>query len=167
MKSAFAAATLCSLVAAATLLPAAAAGAHDADGPGGNACSVVGSVASPGGLKYTPADGSYVIHGVMDCTSRQFGHGTVSGHGHGVVGCIGGASQAVLDVAWENGAHSELSMQTGDFTYGTGGYGFVTHGAMDGSHVGLMWGREAAGAEFACAADSVRSYEFAGGLGFH
>ncbi|HEX3828718.1 MAG TPA: hypothetical protein VHV82_15750 [Sporichthyaceae bacterium] len=168
MNRAFArVAAICPLTAATTLLPAGAAGAEDLTGHAGNACSVVGTVASPTGLRYEPTGGSYVVDGVMDCTSKAFGHGTITGRGKGIVGCLGGTSAAVLDVAWRNGEHSELTMQTGDLTYGTGGYGIVTRGAMTGSHVGMAWGREAAGAEFACATDSVRSYEFAGGIGFH
>jgi|GEM_PF-4843256 len=171
MNRAFArVAVLCPLLAATTVLPAGAASAHDAHDPmghAGNACTIVGTVASATGLRYEPADGSYTINGTMDCTSRQFAHGTVTGRGDGIIGCIGGASRAVLNVAWQDGRRSELNVQTGDFTYGTGGYGFVSHGAMTGSHVGLAWGREAAGAEAACVSDAVRSYEFAGGIGFH
>jgi hypothetical protein len=170
MNRAFArVAAVCPLVAATTVLPAAAASAHDHDpmGAGGNACSIVGTVASASGVRYEPANGSYTVEGVMDCTSRQFAHGTVTGHGDGIVGCIGGASQAVLDVAWQSGDRSRIRVQTGDFTYGTGGYGSVIRGALTGSHVGLAWGREAAGAEMTCMTDAVRSYEFAGGMGFH
>jgi hypothetical protein len=118
-------------------------------------------------LRYEPGNGSYRISGVMDCVSKQYSHGVVTGWGNGVIGCFGGVSQAVLDVAWQDGKHSELTMQTGDFTYGTGGYGEVTKGALTGSHAGLMWGREAAGAEYTCASDAVHSYEFAGGLAIH
>jgi hypothetical protein len=155
------------LLAAATVLPAGTAAADDPMGHGGNACSIVGTVADPAGVRYEPNHGSYTINGAMDCTSREFSHGIVTGHGSGIVGCFGGASHAVLDVAWQNGERSELSIQTGDFTYGTGGYGFVTRGALTGSHVGMAWGREAAGAEMTCMTDAVRSYEFAGGIGFH
>jgi hypothetical protein len=160
-------AALCPILAATTVLPAAAASADEPGGHSGNACTVVGSVSSATGVRYEPTTGSYLLSGVMDCTSRHFSHGTVTGRGDGIVGCIGGASRAVLDVAWQNGEHSELTVQTGDFTYGTGGYGMVTRGVLAGSHVGMAWGREAAGAEFACVSDAVRSYEFAGGVGFH
>ena len=173
MNRAFVRATVIApLLAATALLPAGPASAHDhpmePTGHGdGNICSIVGTVASADGLRYEPKNGSYTINGTMDCVSEQFSHGVISGHGDGTIGCVGGISQAVLDVAWQDGRHSVLTMQTGDFTYGTGGYGEVTKGVLMGSHVGLMWGREAAGAEFACAKDAVHSYEFAGGMGFH
>ncbi len=115
MNRAFArVAAICPLMAATTLLPVGAAGAAELAGHDGNACSVVGTVASATGLRYEPTGGSYVVDGVMDCTSKAFGHGTISGRGNGIVGCLGGTSQAVLDVAWRNGEHSELTMQTGD-----------------------------------------------------
>jgi hypothetical protein len=165
------AAVLCPLLVGSTLLPAGVAAADDhpmGHGNGdGNICSIAGTVASAKGLRYEPGNGSYKINGTMDCVSQQFSHGVVTGWGNGVIGCVGGVSQAVLDVAWQDGRHSVLTMQTGDLTYGTGGYGEVTKGVLMGSHAGMMWGRQAAGAEFACASDAVHSYEFAGGLGFH
>jgi hypothetical protein len=166
------AAVIAPLFAGLTLLPAGAAAAHDHPmGHGGNgdgnACSITGTVTSAKGLRYEPNNGSYRVNGVMDCVSKQYSHGVVTGFGNGVIGCFGGVSQAVLDIAWQDGRHSQLTMQTGDFAYGTGGYGEVTKGALMGSHAGLMWGRAAAGAEYACASDAVHSYEFAGGMGFH
>jgi hypothetical protein len=70
-------------------------------------------------------------------------------------------------MVWNTGEKTVVRLQTGDFTYGTGGYGSVTRGVLKGSHVGLMWGRAAAGAEARCARDAVHSYQFAGGIGFH
>src|ERR1700761_8910026 len=90
-------AAVCPLVAATTVLPAAAAGAEDLTGHDGNACSVVGTGARATGLRYEPTGGSYVVDGVMDCTSKVFGHGTVTGRGNGIIGCLGGTSAAVLD----------------------------------------------------------------------
>ncbi len=156
------------VVAAAALLPAGTAWAHDAEGHGGgNACSVAGHITSPQGVTYSPNDGTYNVRGVLDCTSEQFSHGVLTGKGTGLLGCFGGFSDAVYRIAWSNGETSTITMKSGDLTYGTGSYGTVTDGALTGSHVGMMWGRYAAGAEYKCAKDAVHSGQFAGGIGIH
>ncbi|MGQ0845303.1 MAG: hypothetical protein ACT4QF_14340 [Sporichthyaceae bacterium] len=147
--------------------PAVAAGEHGSAPGSGNACTVAGAVASATGVRYEPRTGSYRLKGTMDCTSERYRHAELTGTGEGILGCFGGASQAVLTFVWNTGETSVVKLQTGDFTYGTGGYGQVTKGVLKGSHVGLMWGRAAAGAEARCAQDAVNSYQFAGGIGFH
>lgn len=156
-----------SALCAAALVPTASASAHEMEGGSGNACTIAGAVASATGVRYIPGTGTFTLRGTMDCTSKEFSHGDLTGTGSGTLGCVGGFSDAVLKVLWSNGKTSTIDMQMGDFTYGTGGHGTVTHGALAGNHVGTAWGREAAGAEAACATDAVRSYQFAGGVGFH
>jgi hypothetical protein len=133
----------------------------------GNACSVAGNITSSAGVSYEPKDGTYNVNGVLDCTSEHFSHGVLTGKGTGLLGCFGGFSDAVYKIVWSNGETSALVMKSGDFTYGTGSYGTVTKGALTGSHVGMAWGREAAGAEYKCAQDGVHSGQFAGGIGIH
>lgn len=133
----------------------------------GNACTVAGNIASKAGLTYVPGEGTYNITGTMDCVDPAYEHATLTGTGTGILGCFGGFQEAVYKLAWSNGETSTITLKSGDFTYGTGFYGQVTKGALAGSHVGAAWGREAAGAEYKCAVDSVKSYQFAGGVGFH
>ncbi len=156
-----------SAVCVAALAPVTSASAHENEGGNANACTIAGAVASATGVRYIPGDGKFTIRGTMDCTSKEFSHGELTGKGTGMLGCVGGISNAVLKVVWSNGKTSTIAMDMGDFTYGTGGHGTVTHGALAGNHVGTAWGRAAAGAEAACATDAVRSYQFAGGVGFH
>src|SRR5882757_1164844 len=153
-----------SFVCAGALLPATGASAHEVGDDHGNACTVAGTVASATGLRYEPGEGTYNVAGTMDCTSEKYGHGTLTGLGTGVLGCFGGFSKAVYKVAWSNGETSTIEVKSGDLTYGTGGIGKVTRGALEGRHVGMAWGREAAAAEFKCATDAVHSYQFAGGI---
>ena len=160
-------AAITSFICAGALLPVTAASAHEMNGDHGNACTVAGTVASATGLRYEPGQGTYNVAGTMDCTSDKYSHGTLTGQGSGVLGCFGGFSEAVYRVAWSNGETSTIAVKSGDFTYGTGGIGKVTKGALTGSHVGMAWGREAAAAEIKCATDTVHSYQFAGGIGFH
>lgn len=143
------------------------ASAHEAADDHGNACTVAGAISSAAGLRYEPGEGTYKVAGTMDCTSEHYSHGVLTGTGTGLLGCFGGFSEAVYKVAWSNGETSTFAVKSGDFTYGTGSYGAVTKGALTGSHVGMAWGREAAGAEVKCATDAVHSYQFAGGVGFH
>lgn len=167
-RTALAASAASLAVTAAVLLPG---GTAWADGPeehaSGNACSVAGHITSPQGVKYAPNQGTYNVKGVLDCTSEHFSHGVLTGKGTGLLGCFGGFSDAVYRIAWSNGSVSEIVLKSGDFTYGTGSYGTVTEGALTGSHVGMMWGRYAAGAEYTCAKDAVHSGQFAGGIGIH
>ncbi len=163
---------LLTVVGAAIVVPVGPAAAHGDEDHGqaagsGNACSVTGAVASKAGVKYEPTTGKYTLRGIMDCTSERYKHAEITGSGVGILGCFGGASQMVLHAVWNTGEKTTVRLQTGDFTYGTGGYGSVTDGTLKGSHVGLMWGRAAAGAEARCAQDAVHSYQFAGGIGFH
>lgn len=169
MKRSFAlAASAASLACVAgVLLPGGVAAAGEGEHDMGNACSVAGNITSPQGASYSPKDGTYHVNGVLDCTSEHFSHGVLTGKGTGLLGCFGGFSDAVYKIAWSNGKTSEIVMKSGDFTYGTGSYGTVTEGALTGSHVGMMWGRYAAGAEYKCAKDSVHSGQFAGGIGIH
>lgn len=154
--------------AAGALIPGGVASAGETEEHGmGNACSVAGSITSPQGVSYAPKDGTYNVDGVLDCTSEHFSYGVLTGKGTGMIGCFGGFSDAVYKIAWPNGETSEIVMKSGDFTYGTGSYGTVTKGAMTGSHVGMGWGRYAAGAEYKCAKDAVHSGQFAGGIGIH
>ncbi len=156
------------VLAAAALIPAGTAWAlPGGDHAAGNACSVAGSLTSPQGVSYAPTDGTYDVKGVLDCTSEEFSHGVLTGKGKGLLGCFGGFSEAVYKIEWSNGKVSEIVMKSGDFTYGTGSYGTVTKGALTGSHVGMAWGRYAAGAEYKCAQDAVHSGQFAGGIGIH
>jgi hypothetical protein len=156
------------VLAAAALVPAGTAWADPGQDHGsGNACSVAGHITSPQGVKYAPTDGTYNVKGVLDCTSEHFSHGVLTGKGTGLLGCFGGFSDAVYKIEWSNGQVSEIVMKSGDFTYGTGSYGNVTKGALTGSHVGMAWGRYAAGAEYKCAKDAVHSGQFAGGIGIH
>lgn len=152
---------------AAALARVGSVSAHEMQGGDANACTVAGAVASATGVRYIPGTGTFTLRGTMDCTSKEFSHGELTGTGHGTLGCVGGFSDAVLKVLWSNGKTSTIEIKMGDFTYGTGGHGTVTQGALTGNHVGTAWGREAAGAEAACATDAVRSYQFAGGVGFH
>lgn len=131
---------------------------------GGTFCTVAGSVTPTPGVKYMPQSGTYEISGTMDCTSSEPSHGTLTGTGKGTIGCLGGSSEAVLTVAWENDRTSTMDVQMGDFAYGTGGYGTVEEGEFGGAQVALGWGREAAGAEMRCGTSGVASYQFAGGL---
>ena len=156
------------ILAAGTLLPAGTAHAHDRGGStAGNACSVAGNISSHDGVRYAPQEGTYDISGVLDCTSEEYSHGVLTGKGTGLLGCFGGFNEAVYKIAWSNGRVSHIQVSSGDLTYGTGSYGMVTTGALTGSHVGMMWGRYAAGAEYKCAKDAVRSGQFAGGIGIH
>lgn len=165
---AFAASAATVVLAAGVLLPGGTASAGEAEDHGsGNACSVAGNITSPQGAKYAPEDGTYHVKGVLDCTSEHFSHGVLTGSGTGLIGCFGGFSDAVYKIAWSNGETSTITTKSGDFTYGTGTYGTVTDGALTGSHVGMMWGRYAAGAEYKCAKDAVHSGQFAGGIGIH
>lgn len=165
---AFAASAAAVVLAAGVLVPRGTASAGEAENHGsGNACSVAGNITSPQGAKYAPADGTYHVKGVLDCTSEHFSHGVLTGSGTGLIGCFGGFSDAVYRIAWSNGETSTITTKSGDFTYGTGTYGTVTDGALTGSHVGMMWGRYAAGAEYKCAKDAVHSGQFAGGIGIH
>lgn len=162
------AAVLTSLLCAGALLPVTGASADQmAEDHGANACSVAGTIASASGLRYEPGQGTYQVNGEMDCTSEHFSHGVLTGTGTGLLGCLGGFSEAVYKVKWSNGETSTITTRSGDFTYGTGNIGEVSEGALMGSHVGMAWGREAAGAEVKCATDAVHSYQFAGGIGFH
>jgi hypothetical protein len=138
------------------------AGAEDS--PSG--CTIAGGVGQKPGVAYAPQSGTYEIQGVMDCTSSTPAHGVVNGTGTGTIGCLGGSSTAVLNVAWDGGQASTMNVQLGDFTYGTGGYGTVDDGIFKGSRVAVSWAREAAGAEMRCATGGVKSYEFAGGVAF-
>lgn len=156
------------VVAAAALIPSGTAWADDAEEHGmGNACSVAGNITSPQGATYAPKDGTYQVRGILDCTSEHFSHGVLTGSGTGLIGCFGGFSDAVYKIEWSNGGTSTITTKSGDFTYGTGTYGTVTKGALTGAHVGMMWGRYAAGAEYKCAKDAVHSGQFAGGIGIH
>ena len=160
-RSAGAAAVLVALVAA----PAAASPVEPAgEGGGGNFCTIAGAIATDPGITYMPATATFTLQGVMDCTSDTYGHGDVTGKGTGTLGCSGGMSEAVLEVAWGEGKTSTINLQLGDFTYGTGGFGTVAAGEMNGEQVGVGWGREAAGAEARCASGKVTSYQFAGGM---
>jgi hypothetical protein len=167
-RIAFAASAAALVCAAGALLPGGVASAGEAEElASGNACSVAGTITSPQGVKYQPNEGTYNVKGVLDCTSEHFSHGVLTGKGTGLLGCFGGFSDAVYKIEWSNGEVSEIVMKSGDFTYGTGSYGNVTEGALTGSHVGMMWGRYAAGAEYKCAKDAVHSGQFAGGIGIH
>src|SRR6201747_2580976 len=116
---------IASFACAATLLPALGASAHEADEDHGNACTVAGSVVSLSGLRYEPGQGTYNVSGTMDCTSDRYSHGILTGQGTGVLGCVGGFSDAVYRVAWSNGETSTIKVKSGDLTYGTGGIGKV------------------------------------------
>lgn len=166
---AFAGASAASAVlAAGALVPAGTAWAHDGGSADmGNACSVAGNISSHDGVQYSPKEGTYDINGVLDCTSEEFSHGVLTGKGTGLLGCFGGFNDAVYKIAWSNGQVSHIQLSAGDFTYGSGAYGMVTKGALTGSHVGMMWGRYSAGAEYKCAKDAVHSGQFAGGIGIH
>ena len=129
-------------------------------------CSVAGTVASTPGLGYAPQSGTYEVKGTLDCQSEGHKHGEMTGTGTGTIGCIGGNSTAALRIDWGGGKTSAVKVQLGDFTYGTGGYGMVEDGELKGSHVGVGWGREGAGAEMQCAAGGVKSYQIAGGMLF-
>jgi hypothetical protein len=142
-------------------------GAAESDGGMGSYCSIAGSIAQKPGIGYEAKATAYELTGTMDCTSEELSHGTVTGNGTGTTGCFGGSSAAVLKIVWDNGAVSTVSAQLGDFGYGTGGYGTVTEGMLKDSHVGLGWGRYAAGGERRCASGQVKSYEFAGYTYFH
>ena len=168
-RIAFAASAASLVVAAGALLPGGVASADEPAGDhgSGNACSVAGNITSPQGAKYAPENGTYHVTGILDCTSEHFSHGTLTGNGTGLLGCFGGFSDAVYKIDWSNGETSTITTKSGDFTYGTGNYGTVTKGALTGAHVGMMWGRYAAGAEYKCAKDSVHSGQFAGGIGIH
>ncbi|HEV8625474.1 MAG TPA: hypothetical protein VG034_13530 [Acidimicrobiia bacterium] len=138
--------------------------AHAADSSA--LCSVAGTVASTPGVGYAPQSGTYELKGTLDCQSGAQKHGEMTGTGTGTIGCIGGSSIAALKVDWGGGKTSTMKVQLGDFLYGTGGYGTVEDGEFKGAHVGLGWGREAAGAEMQCATGGVKSYEIAGGMMF-
>lgn len=127
-------------------------------------CTIAGSVAPTPGIGYVPSAGTYELAGTMDCTSESPRHGEMKGTGTGTLGCSGGTSTALLNVAWDNGKTSTMKVQFRDFADGTGGYGTVDEGEFAGSQVGLGWGGEAAGAEARCVAGQVKSYEFAGGV---
>ena len=142
-------------------------GAAESDSGMGSYCTIAGSIAPNPGISYEAKATTYQLNGTMDCTSEEPSHGTVTGTGTGTTGCFGGSSAAVLEIAWDNGTASTVSAQLGDFGYGTGGYGTVTDGTFKDSHVGLGWGRNAAGGEVRCARGHVKSYEFAGGMYFH
>lgn len=129
-------------------------------------CTIAGAVDAKPGLTYTPKPGKYTLDGTMDCASGQKGTGKVTGKGSGTLGCSGGKNDAELTVKWKDGGSSTLDMSLADFAYGTGGVGKVTKGELKGSKVSLTWAREAAGAEAKCAAGGVKSYQFAGGVGF-
>src|SRR5918992_922203 len=122
-------------------------------------CSVAGTVASTPGLGYAPQAGTYEVKGTLDCQSGAQKHGEMTGRGRGTSGCMGGASTAALRIDWGGGRISAVKVQLGDFTYGTAGYGMVEDGEFKGDHVGVGWGREAAGAELECAAGGVKSYQ--------
>ena len=167
-RLATAAAAASALVAAAALLPGGTASAHDGGtGDAGNACSVAGNISSHEGVQYSPKEATYDVHGVLDCTSEKYSHGVLTGKGTGLIGCFGGFNEAVYKIVWSHGETSHFQTTSGDFTYGSGAYGMVTKGALTGSHVGMMWGRYAAGAEYKCATDAVHSGQFAGGIGIH
>ena len=142
-------------------------GAAESDRGMGSYCTIAGSIAPDPGITYEAKATTYQLNGTMDCTSEELSHGTVTGTGTGTTGCFAGSSAAVLKVVWDNGTASTISAQLGDFGYGTGGYGTVTEGTLKDSHVGLGWGRSAAGAEERCARSQVKSYEFAGYTYFH
>ena len=149
------------------LLAVSPSGAVESDSGMGSYCTIAGSIAPNPGISYEAKATTYQLNGTMDCTSEEPSHGTVTGTGTGTTGCFGGSSAAVLKIAWDNGTASTVSAQLGDFGYGTGGYGTVTEGMLKDSHVGLGWGRDAAGAEVRCASGHVKSYEFAGYMYFH
>jgi len=148
-------------------LAAPPSGAADSGGGMGSYCTIAGSIAPDPGIGYEARATTYRLQGTMDCTSEELSHAAVTGTGTGTTGCFGGSSAAVLKMVWDNGMVSTVSAQLGDFGYGTGGYGTVTDGMLKDSHVGLGWGREAAGAEMRCAGGQVRSYEYAGYVYFH
>jgi hypothetical protein len=167
-RIAFAASAATLVCAGAALFPGGVASAGTAEFDDyGNACSVAGTLSSPMGVRYAPDEATYDVAGTLDCTSSKYSHGTLTGKGSGVLSCFGGFSEATYKIVWSNGETSLISTKAGDFTYGTGNYGEVMKGAMQGSEVGMAWGREAAGAEYKCASDKVHSAEFAGGIGFH
>jgi len=127
-------------------------------------CTVAGVVGPTPGVAYAPQAGTYDIKGYIDCMSDGANHGTLVGTGTGTIGCLGGYSTAALKILWEGDKTSTLTLQLGDFTYGTGGGGTVDDGEYKGSHVMVGWGRYSAGAEMRCGTGGVKSYEFAGGM---
>src|SRR5262245_61879913 len=78
-------------------------------------CTIAGAVGPTPGVAYAPQSGTYSIKGVMDCTSSAPTHGVVNGTGTGTIGCLGGQSTAVLNIAWDGGQSSTMNVQLGDF----------------------------------------------------
>jgi hypothetical protein len=118
------------------------------------------------GVSYVPGQATYKMSGFTDCmsTDAQLTHGTFTGTGSGIVGCIGGFREATLNFVWNNGQTSTEHLQFGEFLYGGGAFGSVTSGGFNGSMVGMALERRSGGGEVRCVT-GLPSYGMAGEMG--
>ena len=118
------------------------------------------------GVSYVPGQATYKMSGFTDCasTNAQITHGTFTGTGSGIVGCIGGFRDATLNFVWNTGQTSTEHLQFGEFLYGGGAFGSVTGGEFNGSSVGMALERRSGGGEVRCVT-GLPSYGMAGEMG--
>ena len=164
--------TLATLVLAPTAAAAlamphhAAAATHD-QGGGGAECTIAISMSpvTPG-VSYVPGQASYRMSGFTDCmsTDAQLTHGTFTGTGSGIVGCIGGFRDGTITISWNNGQTSVEHLQFGEFLYGGGAEGSVVSGEFAGDMVGMALERRSGGGEVRCV-PGLQSYGMAGEMG--
>jgi len=117
-------------------------------------------------VSYVPGQATYKMSGFADClsTDAPVTHGTFTGTGSGIVGCIGGFRDATLNFLWNTGQKSTEHLQFGEFLYGGGAFGAVTSGEFNGSSVGMALERRSGGGELRCVT-GVPSYGMAGEMG--
>jgi hypothetical protein len=118
------------------------------------------------GVSYVPGQATYKMSGFTDCasTNAQITHGTFTGTGSGIVGCIGGFRDATLTFTWNTGQTSVEHLQFGEFLYGGGAFGSVTSGEFNGSSVAMALERRSGGGEVRCVT-GLQSYGMAGEMG--
>jgi hypothetical protein len=164
--------TLATLVLAPTALAAlamphhAAAATHD-QGGGAAECTIAISMSPVApGVSYVPGQASYRMSGFTDCmsTDAQLTHGTFTGTGSGIVGCIGGFRDGTITISWNNGQTSVEHLQFGEFLYGGGAEGSVVSGEFAGDMVGMALERRSGGGEVRCV-PGLQSYGMAGEMG--
>jgi hypothetical protein len=117
-------------------------------------------------VSYVPAQATYNMSGFTDCisTDSQVTHGTFTGTGSGVVGCIGGLRDGTINITWNNGKMSVEHLQFAEFLYGGSAAGSVVSGEFAGDMVGMALERRTGGGEVRCV-PGLQSYGMAGEMG--
>ncbi|HEX3605993.1 MAG TPA: hypothetical protein VH134_08735 [Candidatus Dormibacteraeota bacterium] len=156
-----------SITAALALPYHAAAAVQDQGGGGAAECTIAISMSPVApGASYVPGQATYNMSGFTDCmsTDAQLTHGTFTGTGSGIVGCIGGFRAATLTITWNTGQTSTEHLQFGEALYGGGAEGSVTGGEFAGNMVGMALERRSGGGEARCLT-GLQSYGMAGEMG--